>query len=250
MNLTSRKLLLGCLVLSFVGQSALVYGDSTADRRPKLDGTALEGRAIWHRENCQSCHQLYGFGGFLGPDLTNAASRINRARLDEVLTNGSLQMPAFGMSSHEIDAIEAWLRVVDRTGIGQARRRAPVALTIVEAAIEEHARENPMPSPAQRGYATFMQRCVACHTPFRGTPLGVFLAPDLSTAMARLGDAEIDRVLQHGRPERGMPAAGLADAPRAEIVAFLAWLGEHEPVLRTQLGAAEVDGGLPWFEYR
>ncbi|MCH7870146.1 MAG: c-type cytochrome, partial [Planctomycetes bacterium] len=36
---------------------------------------AKSGLAIWRENNCQACHQIYGYGGFLGPDLTNLMDR-------------------------------------------------------------------------------------------------------------------------------------------------------------------------------
>ena len=109
MHIGARKLLMALLVFAYVVQTGIVYFDDTADSREALSPLALEGRQIWHAHNCQACHQFYGFGGFLGPDLTNAAGRLTRPRLDQVLTKGVLPMPAFWMSSREIDAIEAYL---------------------------------------------------------------------------------------------------------------------------------------------
>ena len=39
-----------------------------------LSKKAIEGENIWLQKNCNSCHQLYGLGGYLGPDLTNIFS--------------------------------------------------------------------------------------------------------------------------------------------------------------------------------
>ncbi|MCA8944020.1 MAG: cytochrome c [Planctomycetes bacterium] len=250
MNIVSRKLMMAALVAAFFGQSALVYADTTGDERAQHGELALEGRAIWHRENCQVCHQLYGFGGFLGPDLTNAASRVNRARLDDILTNGSRQMPAFGMSPAEIDAIEAFLQTLDQTGVGQARRYRMLAQSDILAMIETHCDENPMTEAAVRGFDRFRMQCVACHTPFRATPLGPFLAADLSTVVRRLDEESLERTLVDGRPERGMPPTGCDADVRADLIAFLQWLGAEEPTLRPRCDAAKVDLGHPWFEYK
>ena len=70
---TGKVWMLGILALCFVSQTYLVYADPTETR--VLEGEELAGRRVWLANNCQACHQLYGFGGFLGPDLTNAASR-------------------------------------------------------------------------------------------------------------------------------------------------------------------------------
>lgn len=249
-NIVSRKLMMLGLVAAFAGQTALVYADSTAETRGELTGLALEGRAIWHRENCQVCHQIYGFGGFLGPDLTNAASRINRARLDDILTEGSLQMPAFHMSEHEISAIEAFLEVLDGTGVGQARRYRMIDPADVVAMIETHCDENPMSVEAADGFSLFRERCSACHTPFRSTPLGPFLAADLSRVASRLGRDDLERTLVDGRPTRGMPPTGCDETERAKLIAFFEWLDAEEPTLRPRCDAAKVDLGAPWFEYK
>ncbi|MHC4841723.1 MAG: c-type cytochrome, partial [Planctomycetota bacterium] len=93
-----RIALMATLVACFATQTYLVYSDPTGEQNEALSEQALAGREIWLGKNCQSCHQLYGFGGFLGPDLTNAAPRLEQNRLKELLTVGSRQMPAFNLS--------------------------------------------------------------------------------------------------------------------------------------------------------
>jgi nitric oxide reductase subunit C len=249
-NIVQRTLLLGSLVAAFCGQTALVYLDDTASTFSTLSEEAVRGRRIWHQKNCQVCHQIHGFGGFLGPDLTNAASRLNRARLDSILTVGSLQMPAFHLSAEEIDGVEAFLEVLDGTGIGQARAHQSIAASEVMALIEGHCAENPMSVEADRGFAYFRTNCSACHTPFRVTPLGPYLAADLSTVARRLDRGAIAKTLADGRPTRGMPATGCTEQERDEICDFFDWLAAQEPVLRPRCDAARVDLGLPWFEYK
>ncbi|MCP4868555.1 MAG: cytochrome c [Proteobacteria bacterium] len=117
-----RKLLLGFLAACFFGQTALVYSDPTPTT--PLSEEALGGARTWHANNCQSCHQIYGFGGFLGPDLTNVAARYPGTALDGWLTHvlaGTGQMPHFALDEGERAGLAAFLREVDTTGIGQAR---------------------------------------------------------------------------------------------------------------------------------
>ena len=59
------------LVYSFSIYLQPYFKGSVAD---KTDIAA--GRIVWQKNNCQSCHQLYGLGGYLGPDLTNEMSII------------------------------------------------------------------------------------------------------------------------------------------------------------------------------
>ena len=89
MNTGTRKILLVSLVLVFFVQTWFVYSDEAGRATPALSAEAARGRELWHEHNCQSCHQIHGFGGFLGPDLTNATLRLTDARLEAVLTGGA-----------------------------------------------------------------------------------------------------------------------------------------------------------------
>ena len=44
---------------------------------------AVSGRIVWQKYNCQSCHQLYGLGRYLGPDLTNVVSNPKKGEIDD-----------------------------------------------------------------------------------------------------------------------------------------------------------------------
>ena len=77
-SLNGKKSLVAFLVVCFIVQTTLVYSDR---REQPLSEAALRGRGLYHDEACQVCHQMYGQGGFLGPDLTNAGSRVDASRL-------------------------------------------------------------------------------------------------------------------------------------------------------------------------
>ena len=251
MKLAHRKLLMGTLVASFAFQTLLVYTDTTADVTPPLEGAALRGRRIWLRNNCQTCHQIYGFGGFLGPDLTNAASRLNRSRLDSILTSGFGQMPAFHFSADQISDLEAYLTALDATGVGQARRQGTLDRADIAAVIEEHRAEQPLSQTAAQGYARFSGICVACHVLFQSTPLGPNSAPDLSDVIKRMPRQEIEQVLQTGRIERGMPPFGLPETQRDELLHFLEWVSQNrDDLLRRSRSRLRSDETLPWFEFK
>ena len=236
------------LVAMFAVQTFLVYSDNTGRDLPPLSDAALEGRTIWLSHNCQSCHQFYGFGGFLGPDLTNASRRLDRARLDHVLTEGVAQMPPFHLSPAEISAVEAYLREMDGTGVGQAR--APRAdPRLFDQAVRDLIAEGELTGRAARGAERFLSgTCAACHGALTARRIGTYLAPDLSTSLNQLSDAEVLTVLAAGRPARGMPPTGLDEGQRGDVVAFLRWQAENRERLR-QLASAQ-SGGLPWWEFR
>lgn len=84
---------------------------------------AAEGRLVWQKYNCQSCHQLYGLGGYLGPDLTNVYSRLyeNSDALKIFFKGGIKQMPVFEMTPEEEDLLVAFLKETDLSGDADPR---------------------------------------------------------------------------------------------------------------------------------
>ena len=247
--LGARKGLMALLVAAFAVQGFLVYTDSTGRDMPPLSENALRGRGVWLERNCQACHQFYGFGGFLGPDLTNAAGRLTRARLDEVLTVGSRQMPPFHLSAEEITWLETYLREIDATGVGQAQapRPDPAAFDrVVRASIAA----GEMPADAARGAERFLSGpCIACHAPLSPRRIGTYLAPDLSRSADALADEAILEVMTNGRPELGMPPTGLDHDQQQEVLAFLRWLGGQRGRL-LEASLPDQRTGLPWWEFR
>ena len=271
-----KKLLLAVLVLSFGVQTGLVYSD---ERSEPLSEAAREGRALWQAYACQTCHQFYGQGGFLGPDLTNAASRVDSTRLVSLLTVGSGQMPPLAFSDEETAAMAAFLREMDRPEIGRGELRmgtpgegagAQAAFErAIEAAIEAAAGRGEAggtgparatdqdPAEVAAGFAAYRIRpCSACHFPFRDSPVG---APDLSLVAGSAGSPapdSLDQVLAEGRPLMGMPppVPPLDAADRAALTAFLRFLAENRAQLEAATEALAADrrldwGALPWWEF-
>ncbi|HSM59417.1 MAG TPA: c-type cytochrome [Longimicrobiales bacterium] len=249
-----KKWLLGVLVACFAVQTFLVYADEATGQ---LSEAAVRGRRLFHRGSCQVCHQLYGQGGFLGPDLTNAASRVDDTRLASLLTAGSGQMPAFGYSEAQIADLKAFLVELDRPdlGRGQLRMGDPAAGAGPMAAFEVAVRAADVPADAAAGLEALSGRiCSTCHVPFRTSVVG---APDLSTVVERLDASELRAVLVGGRPEKGMPppAPALTREELDGVVAWLRWLNANRAdlVAATDQAAgrpAVAWSRLPWWEYR
>lgn len=84
---------------------------------------AANGRLVWQKYNCQSCHQLYGLGGYLGPDLTNLMSAPGKdsTYLRAVLGSGIKQMPVFKLSDEEFSLLLAFLDDVNQSGNASPR---------------------------------------------------------------------------------------------------------------------------------
>ncbi|HWC53198.1 MAG TPA: cytochrome c [Chitinophagaceae bacterium] len=110
------------LFISYAVYSAVVYTRGTKSNI-KLTNTEREqvdrGKSLFQQYNCTSCHQLYGLGGYLGPELTTAYSDTYRGPLymKAFLQNGGVRMPNFHFSEKDIDALIGFLKYVDETAI-------------------------------------------------------------------------------------------------------------------------------------
>ncbi len=107
------------LCISFLSYSINLYF-----HQPKNDYNetqADEGKLIWQKYNCGACHQLYGLGGYLGPDLTNVYSKKGIPHIHAFLRMGSTIMPDFKLTDLEIDCITSFLAEVDSSGYADPR---------------------------------------------------------------------------------------------------------------------------------
>jgi len=253
---TSKKVLMSLLVGAFVVQTAFVYGDA---REGPIDEAAQRGRQIWHERGCQACHQLWGNGGFLGPDLTNAASRVDDVRLGQLLTVGSGQMPAMGLSEAQIADVRAFLESIDRPdlGRGQLRLGSPDEASGPWERYDLAAADLlPAGAPVTMGHEAYRARiCSTCHLPLEDNALTGALDP--SGATERLSEAELRTVLLQGRPENGMPppVPAFSEEELDAVIAYLGWMADNREELaegmRTHGSRTEIRwSDLPWWEYR
>lgn len=249
MPVGGRQLILGFVVSAFVLQTWLIYSDDAGRTTPPLSELAVRGREIWHERNCQSCHQIYGFGGFLGPDLTNAAERLTDARLETVLTVGAGQMPGFGLGPEDRAAIARFLEEVHATGRGQL---APLSsFDAQEVLAEAAATDGPLGEPELRGLAvTAAQKCIGCHLP---NPLATKRSTDLTALVPKLGRDGVKGIVLAGIPSKGMPGFDLDAADLDALLAFLERIAANGDAVRQAFIEAapskDDSAGLPWFEY-
>lgn len=85
---------------------------------------AVKGRLMWQKYNCQSCHQLYGLGGYLGPDLTNVVSNPKKGEMmiKQILKYGVKQMPAYNMPDEDYQCLIEFLKSADASGLADPRK--------------------------------------------------------------------------------------------------------------------------------
>ena len=105
------------LCLAFIPYSAYVYtrGTETSHITP-MSEEARVGQVLFQEHNCVACHQFYGLGGYMGPDLTNVVSNKGSAYARAFLMSGTQRMPNFNLNETELDAMVTFLEFVDTTG--------------------------------------------------------------------------------------------------------------------------------------
>ncbi len=248
---SSRRCLLLILVGCFFGQTALVYLDDSGRQMPPLSEKAQIGWRVWHKNNCQSCHQIFGYGGFLGPELTNASDRLSDERLESILTLGADPMPAFHLGAEEIAGLKAFFMEIDGMGQGQLQLKAtPPASEFLDQAVGTLSQEEPLSPKAELGRAfVASKKCIVCHLPNQQSTKQ---APDLCEALERLGDQGLVATIKVGRVPLGMPSFDLSPEEEEGIVFFFRWLQKNSSDLKDAFEQAAQSGDeskLPWFEY-
>lgn len=125
MSTKLKRLFFWGLFLLFIIDGYIIYTSGTENDAGKsfLTEGAKKGKLIFQEYNCISCHQLYGLGGYMGPDLTNVMSSPGKGELyvKSFIQNGTQRMPNFHLPENEVNALTEYLNYVDKTGISPVR---------------------------------------------------------------------------------------------------------------------------------
>ncbi len=115
-----KQLAFPLLCVIFIIYSWMVYTtDSNFDKGSQhLSYEVIKGKRLFQKYNCISCHQIYGLGGYLGPDLTNVISAHGKGELyaSAIIKYGTLIMPNMSLSDKEVEEVLAYLKYIDKTG--------------------------------------------------------------------------------------------------------------------------------------
>jgi nitric oxide reductase subunit C len=103
------------LMTAFLSYSIYLYSALPVKPQP-LNKEADSGKLTWQKYNCNACHQVYGLGGYLGPDLTNTYSVRGAAYIQAFLKTGTATMPDFKLSDKEINDLISFMKVIDASG--------------------------------------------------------------------------------------------------------------------------------------
>ena len=75
----TNRLIFWSLTLIFCVYSVYVWTDGTAaPQSGAFTDEVRHGQQLYQESNCTACHQIYGLGGYMGPDLTNVVSMLTR----------------------------------------------------------------------------------------------------------------------------------------------------------------------------
>lgn len=107
------------LFFVFVLYSLLTYTTGTKSGELVMNENAVRGKSHFQKYNCGACHQLYGLGGYLGPELTTIISQPGKGEVyaKSLLQSGSQRMPNFHLQENEIDELIKYFKYVDSSAI-------------------------------------------------------------------------------------------------------------------------------------
>lgn len=114
-NTKRIRLVFTVLSVLFLAYSYWVYTFGTKCD-VSMNEQAKSGKLLWQKFNCTACHQIYGLGGYLGPDLTNVVSIKGEEYVRAMMRSAKNQMPVFDMTEEESADITEFLKYIDRTG--------------------------------------------------------------------------------------------------------------------------------------
>jgi nitric oxide reductase subunit C len=110
-----KSLMLTAYIAAFLLYSFFLYAALPSKNKLAVSG-ADNGKMIWQQYNCTACHQVYGLGGYLGPDLTNVYSKKGPEYIRAFLITGTPVMPRFNLSDTAMASIIAYLKEIDASG--------------------------------------------------------------------------------------------------------------------------------------
>lgn len=119
-----KVLTLIVLIVSFFSYTLFLYKENfsaNAEFRTMAD----KGKKLWQEKNCNACHQIYGLGGYLGPDLTNVYSQRSEAFIKVFLQTGTNIMPAFNLNEEQMNQLMAYFKSIDSTGNASPAKLKP-----------------------------------------------------------------------------------------------------------------------------
>ncbi len=188
---------------------------ATLTNAENITPEVVEGKHVWHRNNCINCHTLFGEGAYYAPDLTKITKQRGEAFLSAFLRDPSQfyseethrrLMPNPDLNDDEIRQVIAfldWVSEVDNQG--WPPRPILVSSGQMAGSYSDTAPEGPASTdPVALGEALFRESslaCTACHS----TRPGITLA---GPSLAGIGDRAATTVADAGYTGAATDAEG------------------------------------------
>ena len=114
MSLVLKRRIIITLVTLYMGYNLFVYSSGTITDI-SITEQARNGRQVFQKYNCIACHQIYGLGGHMGPDLTNVIRDKGDVYARSFILSGTQRMPKFDISEQEVNDLIEYLGFVSST---------------------------------------------------------------------------------------------------------------------------------------
>jgi nitric oxide reductase subunit C len=116
----AKVIVFASLFFCYIIYSCIIFTKGTDDNtniQPDETVSIQKGKNLFQQHNCIACHQIYGLGGYLGPELTTDYSNAAKGEMymKAFLQAGGQRMPNFFFQKDEIDDIIHYLKYVDAT---------------------------------------------------------------------------------------------------------------------------------------
>lgn len=74
-------------------------------------GPVADGAKVFYDKGCEYCHEIAGYGGIRGPDLTYVADRMNAEQIKTRIFSGATNMPSYNgnMTDQQLASLLAFL---------------------------------------------------------------------------------------------------------------------------------------------
>lgn len=127
----NKAIVLLSLSVCYLLYSAWVYTAGTTGPAINLhpDAAAQRGKLVYQKYNCTACHQIFGLGGYLGPELTTTMSQEGKGEIlaNAFLSGGTARMPNLHMQQQEISDVIEYLKYVDQIAQAGKYNGSPIA---------------------------------------------------------------------------------------------------------------------------
>ncbi len=178
-------------------------------------GNEFRGRKILERKNCYKCHKIGGYGGEVGPDLSQLEQYVSPLYIAQAMWNHGPQIEE-QLKKMDLEFVEFKNdEIIDLT----AAIRSLTQPTLVQS-------EYMLPGDPQKGQQLFESKsCSRCHT-VHGK--GETMAPDLTELSLETSVTGIAGIMWNHGPkmwklmrEKGIPQPKFSGEEMADVIAYI-----------------------------